>query len=95
MIFDKSDENGRSYRDITMPSGFTFRTYEDDPYKAVQVKKSPDEMDWIEPLLQAWDRGEMQPKNETTKRNPKDKGILRKGPDGLYDVFYDMPFDQK
>jgi len=88
-----TDADGRRYYDITFPVG-TFRTYEDDPYTARQVKQSPDEPDWIEPLYQAWDRGEMRHK-EPPKRNPKDRGILRQGPDGLYDVFYDMPLDEK
>jgi hypothetical protein len=55
------DENGRRYYDITLPGG-TFRTYEDDPYTAWQVKQSPDDSDWIQPLYDAWERGDMKVK---------------------------------
>ena len=94
MEFDKTDTDGRRYGEITLPAG-TFRTYEDEPYTARQVKQSPDEPCWFEPVLAAWDRGEFKEKTAKVVRNPKDKGILRKGPDGLYDVFYDMPLDEK
>jgi len=91
--YPHTDSDGRRYRDITLPGG-TFRTYEDDPFTARQVKQSPDEPDWIQPLYDAWARGDMRSKEEP-KRNPKDRGILRQGPDGLYRVYYDMPLDEK
>lgn len=50
------DENGRKYSDMTMPTGITFRNYEDDPFKWVQV--SPGES-WFEPVYSAWAAGEM------------------------------------
>ena len=59
MEFNKTDEAGRRYGDITMPSGVTFRTYEDDPFIARQVKQTPDEEDWFEPVYRQWERGGM------------------------------------
>jgi hypothetical protein len=56
--FNSRDADGRAYYDITFPVG-TFRAYEDDPYTYTQVKQSPDEPDWIEPLFEAWERGDM------------------------------------
>lgn len=59
MEFDKTDNDGRRYSDITMPSGVTFRTYEDDPFTARQVKQSHDEEDWWEPVYRQWESGAM------------------------------------
>jgi len=61
MEFDQTDADGKRYRDIVLPGG-TFRTYEDDPYTARQVKQSPDEPDWFQPVLDAWARGDMRTK---------------------------------
>ena len=59
--FTQVDSDGRRYYDMTLPAG-TFRTYEDDPFTARQVKQSPDEPDWIQPLYDAWARGDMKTK---------------------------------
>jgi hypothetical protein len=61
MDFVQTDTDGRRYRDIVLPGG-TFRMYEDEPYTARQVKQSPDDPDWFQPVYDAWERGEMRTK---------------------------------
>lgn len=55
-MYPLKDAEGRSYKELTMPTGITFRMYEEKPHVWVQV--TPGES-WFEPCLQAWERGDM------------------------------------
>lgn len=52
---------GRAYREITMPTGITFRMYEDTPYVWAQDDSCP-ECNWMLPMFAAWERGDMKTK---------------------------------
>ena len=56
-----TDTDGRAYQEITMPTGITFRMYEDKPYVWTQVKDCA-ERNWILPMFAAWERGDMKAK---------------------------------
>lgn len=58
-VYPLTDSDGRAYQEITMVTGITFRMYEDDPYIWKQI--TPGE-NWFEPVMRAWERGEMKEK---------------------------------
>jgi len=57
--YSLTDTDGRAYQEITMPTGITFRMYEDTPYVWTQATSGEN---WFEPCLQAWERGDMKAK---------------------------------
>lgn len=52
----------RAFKEIIMPTGIVFRMYDDKPNVWTQIKQTPDEQNWIEPMFQAWERGQMKGK---------------------------------
>jgi hypothetical protein len=59
--YSLQDTESRAYREITMPTGITFRMYEDTPYVWTQVKDCT-ECSWALPMFAAWQRGDMKVK---------------------------------
>lgn len=57
MEYNQHDHTGRYYVEITMPTGVTFRSYQDDPCRFHQIPQSDQEQSWIEPMYQQWDSG--------------------------------------
>lgn len=55
--FDRTDSDGRSFREVVLPGG-TFRMYEDRPYVWTEVRE-PGQPSWFQPVEDAFNRGEM------------------------------------
>lgn len=69
--FPNTDASGRTYKEIMMPSGVVFRMYEDTPFTWQQVKQTAEEQDWMEPMFEAWERGDMRDKGNTKSAAPE------------------------